>query len=218
MGEVVLFLDANVLAAPVTRTLVTAGAVADDLAIRWSAAAEAEADAHIPPRAWRVADVRREKLGLALSPSAASTTGLKTRSVKDRQIIADAIETEADFLITVDVDDFSLDDLRAHQMSAVNPDYFMANRFTEHAYREAVQVLVEASQNPRRTAEQIHTALGKRHPHLLQRFADAFAAPPVDPDPDQPKLLFRGVICIQCEADLTTDEQLGLGLCAEHLG
>ena len=41
-----------------------------------------------------------------------------------------------------------LEDLRAHGLSAVNPDYFMALRFSEHAYREGVRTLAEVAKNP----------------------------------------------------------------------
>ena len=47
-----------------------------------------------------------------------------------------AIRAGAQYLITTDVDDFAFDDLAAHGMSAVNPDYFMASRFTAQAYME----------------------------------------------------------------------------------
>lgn len=43
-----IFLDANTLASPVTRTLIIAGAKADGLRWTWSAFVEAEADGHAP--------------------------------------------------------------------------------------------------------------------------------------------------------------------------
>lgn len=74
--------------------------------------------------------MRKEILGTELSPTARSTEGLLTSTAQDRQVVADAIRAGAQFLITADVDDFAFDDLAAHGMSAVNPDYFMASRFT----------------------------------------------------------------------------------------
>lgn len=47
----VVFLDANILAKPVTRTLLMVGGVPSGFAAVWSLAAEREAIAHMRPRA-----------------------------------------------------------------------------------------------------------------------------------------------------------------------
>lgn len=213
-----LFLDANALASPVTRTLLIAGARADALRWTWSRHVEVEADRHARGQASRTSVVRTEILGTELSPTAPSTDGLLTGSFEDRQVMADAIHAGARYLITTDVDDFAFDDLAAHGMSAVNPDYFMASRFTEHAYIEGVDLLAALQQNPARTAAEIHRMLGRRHPRLVTQFAGAYDTTPVPPDPDQPSTISRGAACIRCEARL--DDAVGLqhGLCPEHLG
>lgn len=59
-------------------------------------------------------------------------------------MVADPIRAGAQYLITTDVDDFAFDDLAADGMSAVSPDYFMALRFIEQAYREGVDLLAAA--------------------------------------------------------------------------
>lgn len=118
-----LFLDANALASPVTRTLLIAGARAVGLRWTWSKHVEAEADRHARGRASRTSLVRQQILGTELSPTARSTEGLTTPTLEDRQVMADAIAAGARYLITTDVDDFAFDDLAAHRMSAVNPDY-----------------------------------------------------------------------------------------------
>ncbi|HTN99433.1 MAG TPA: hypothetical protein VL068_02060 [Microthrixaceae bacterium] len=46
MSDTIVFLDANVLASPVTRTLILAGGRADGLLLTWSKHVEAEADRH----------------------------------------------------------------------------------------------------------------------------------------------------------------------------
>lgn len=213
-----LFLDANALASPVTRTLLIAGARADGLRWTWSRHVEVEADRHARGQASRTSVVRREILGTELSPTAQGTEDLVTGTAEDRQVMADAIRAGARYLITTDVDDFAFDDLAAHGMSAVNPDYFMASRFTEQAYREGVDLLAAVQKNPSRAAAEVHRMLGRRHPHLVTQFAGAYDATPVQADPDQPSTIFRGVACIRCEARL--DDALGLqhGLCPEHLG
>ncbi len=148
MRDTLIFLDANVLASPVTRTLVIAGGRADGLRLTWSAHVEAEADRHARGASSRTSVVRRDILGMELSKSAPTTKGLRTPTPEDRQVIADAIHARARYVVTTDVDDFALEDLRANGMSAVNPDYFMALRFSEHAYREGVSTLAEVAKNP----------------------------------------------------------------------
>ncbi|WP_194165031.1 hypothetical protein [Pseudactinotalea sp. HY160] len=211
-----LFLDANVLASPVTRTLLIAGARADGLRWTWSRHVEVEADRHARGEASRTSIVRKKILGTELSPTATSTEGLVTGTTQDRQVVADAIRAGARYLITADVDDFAFDDLAAHGMSAVNPDYFMASRFTEWAYSEGVDLLAAVQKKPPRTAAEIHRMLGRRHPHLVARFAGAYDTRPVQADLDQPSTIVRGIACIRCDARL--DDAVGLqrGLCPQH--
>lgn len=213
----ILFLDANTLASPVTRTLLIAGARADGIEVIWSKHVEAEADRHARATASRVSSVRSTILGMELSPSATSTEGLTTVSEADRQVIADAITTGARYLITTDVDDFAFQDLARHEMSAVNPDYFMALRFSANGYRSGVRVLAEIAKNPPRTLADVHRMLGRRHPHLTERFTNIYNTTPAPADTDQPAVLFRGVACVRCESHLGDDESLRLGLCARHL-
>lgn len=213
-----LFLDANALASPVTRTLLIAGARADGLRWTWSRHVEVEADRHARGQASRTSIVRKKILGAELSPTAQGTEGLATGTAADRQVVADAIRAGARYLITTDVDDFAFDDLAAHGMSAVSPDYFMASRFTERAYREGVDLLAAVQKNPSRTVAEIHRMLGRRHPRLVTQFAGAYDTTPVQADPDQPSTIFRGIACIRCEAHLDDAVDLQHGLCPKHLG
>lgn len=211
-----LFLDANALASPVTRTLLIAGARSDGLRWTWSRHVEVEADRHARGQASRTSVVRKEVLGTELSPTAQGTPGLVTGALEDRQVMADAIRAGAKYLITTDVDDFAFDDLAAHEMSAVNPDFFMASRFSEQAYMEGVELLASVQKKPARTAAEIHRMLGRRHPRLVTQFAGAYDTTPVSPDPDQPGTIFRGVACVRCEARLDDAAGLRLGLCPGH--
>lgn len=213
----VLFLDANTLASPVTRTLVIAGARADGLLVVWSARVEAEADRHTRRAASLVSTVRTDILGMELSPSARGIKGLVTSSVEDRRVVADAIRADARYLITADVDDFAFEDLAAHEMSAVNPDYFMALCYSERAYREGVGLLAGVARSPPRTETDVHRMLGRRHPHLAARFAHVYDTTPSVPDPDQPSVLFRGVSCIRCANRLEDEDGPRIGLCRQHL-
>lgn len=210
-----LFLDANTLASPLTRTLVLTGASTDGLGWTWSQHVETEADGHARG-AMPTSVVRKKHLRVNLSPTARSTRGLVTKTMKDRKVIADAIAVGARYLITTDVDDFAFADLAKHEMSAVNADYFMALRFSERAYRAALALIAETQRNPPRIEAEVHRVLGRRHPRLAARFADAYDTTPVDADADQPKVIFRGVACIRCGNHLGGEESLRVGLCAEH--
>lgn len=216
--DTVVFLDANVLASPVTRTLVIAGGRVDGLLLTWSAHVEAEADRHARGASSRTSSVRQEILGMQLSKSARSTAGLLTATPTDRQVIADAIAAGAQFLVTTDVDDFAIEDLEAHDMGAVNPDYFMALRYSEHAYREAVSTLAAVAKNPSRTEGEVHAMLGRRHPLVTARFTSVYETRPVPADRDQPSVTFRGAICVRCGDRLDSLETRHTGLCAKHRG
>ncbi|MCC7076381.1 MAG: hypothetical protein IT198_04575 [Acidimicrobiia bacterium] len=217
MSDTVVFLDANVLASPVTRTLLIAGGRFDGLLLTWSASVEAEADRHARGTASRTSVVRREILGMRLSKAAPSTRGLLTSAPEDRQVIADAISAGARYLVTTDVDDFAAEDLDAHAMSAVNPDYFMALRFSARAYGVGVRMLADVAKNPPRTEAEVHMMLGRRHPNVTSRFADSYESTPVPPDPDQPNVRFRGAICVRCEEALSGVRSRRIGLCSDHL-
>lgn len=212
----VLFLDANILASPVTRTLVIAGARVDGLRTVWSPHVEAEADRHTRGSSTPVTTLRTDILGMELSPSSNCTNGLVTSSGEDRQVMADAIRARARYLITTDVDDFAFEDLAGYEMSAVNPDYFMALRFSEFAYRGGVGLLADVAKNPPRTPADVHRMLGRRHPHATTRFADLYDSTPLSADSDQPGMLFRGVACVRCEALLDDGDGRRLGLCMWH--
>ena len=159
----VLFLDANILASPVTRTLVIAGARVDGLRAVWSPHVEAEADRHTRGSSTPVTTLRSDILGMELCPSSNCTNGLVTSSGEDRQVMADAIRARARYLITTDVDDFAFEDLAGYEMSAVNHDYFMALRFSEFAYRGGVGLLADVAKNAT---------------HPRGRASDAGASPP----------------------------------------
>ena len=97
MRDTLVFLDANGLASPVTRTLVIAGCRADGFLLTWSAHVEAEADRHARGASSRTSVVRRDILGMELSKSAPTTTGLRTPTPEDRQVIADAAHAGAQY-------------------------------------------------------------------------------------------------------------------------
>lgn len=84
------FLDAAVLASPVTRTLLIAGSDPAGLAITWSRCAEDQANRHLPPRATSLTTVRERILSRELGPTGTRPERFAQTQVSDRQILADA--------------------------------------------------------------------------------------------------------------------------------
>jgi hypothetical protein len=215
VNEVVLFLDANVLAQPVTRTLLIAGSRVEGFVVAWSAHAEAEAERHLPSEALSIAGLR-ELLDLERARTSAPIDNLLTPSPGDRQILADAVEAEASFIITTDVDDYANEDLVNFDLSAVNPDYFMGIRFGIDAYRAGAEQLARGTRRPSRTPADVHQMLGRRHPRLTSRFSDLYDTTPLPADTDQPTALFRGLICVLCGEPLGVDDTRLAGIHASH--
>lgn len=207
-----VFLDANVLAAPVTRTLLLVGIEAIDVVATWSQQAEAEANRHLRSRAMSVTDLRTTILESELSPTGERSTRFTGIKRADRQILADTIAAEAAFLITTDVDDFAEADLVSEKVAAVNPDLFMVSRFTEAAYRRALTQLVASLTHPPKTLAQMHAMIGRKHPRLFERFAYHFPGTATETMSEQePSDLYRGARCIICGRTVTVSERLTLG-------
>lgn len=163
-----IFLDANVLAAPVTRTLLLVGIEAIDIVATWSQHAETEANRHMRPRAMSVTAFRTTIWENDLSPRGQRPSRFKATKDGDRQILADAAAAQVAFLITTDVDDFGESDLVTEKIAAVNPDLFMATRFTETAYHRALTQLVTSLTHPPNTVAQMHALIGRKHPRLVE--------------------------------------------------
>ena len=194
----VVFLDANILAKPLTRSLLMLGAVRSGYVVAWSATAEEEAARHMGPRMTPPSDVRHT-YGGELAPTGEVAGRFIATEAPDRQILADAEAAGARFLITEDVDDFSQDDLRALGISAVNPDLFLSVRLTREAYAFALGVLAKTRSNPRRSPDQIHAGIAQRHTRLFEAHADLFDDAPEESVHREPDVLFRGARCLLSE-------------------
>lgn len=162
--HLVVFLDGNVLAKPVTRTLVLRCAASGYTAV-WSAQAEIEGDRHLNDRQLPVSTLRAS-VGMALSATGGRPERFTNTSARDRQILADAEAARATFLITEDVDDFAATDLRSARVSAVNPDLFLSERSDRAVYLRALEVMVGGMRNPSRTTAELHAAIARQHPKL----------------------------------------------------
>lgn len=210
-----IFLDANVLAKPLTRTLVlrcqTSGYTA-----AWSQAAEDEANRHLRPGQTHLDQVR----GLAdllLSATGEVSGRFLGTPAGDRQILADSHMLGATFLVTEDVDDFVVEDLAAAGMSAANPDLFLAERTTVQAYQTALHDITDGMSNPARTPEQLHASIARQHPRLFTRHASLYDVTPQASEHRRPAVVFRGTTCLRCLA--TPSDPVGQeGLCSACTG
>lgn len=210
----VVFLDANVLAKPVTRTLLMVGGVPSGFTATWSLAAEQEATRHMRSRAISPSAVRK-RFDLQLSPSGERAERFTHTKGADRQILADAASTDAHFLITEDVDDYGLEDLASVGISAVNPDLFLAERLTRDAYATVIGLFVERQVNPPTTAVQFHAAIARQHPRLFAAHADLHDVEPEQSVHPEPAVIFSGTRCLRCEQIVSTSDAILTGICPQ---
>ena len=187
-----VFLDANVLARPVTRTLLLIGADESGLAVTWSAYVEAEADRHLRGSALPVSDLRK-RLDRVLGPTGAGPDASKRRpTVRCSPMPMPRARVPGN----EDVDDFAEVDLAALRLSAVHPDLFMALRFPRHAYLRALDLLVGNMKNPPRAAAEMHGLIARQHPRLFSAHSDAHeGVRPADPVQAEPSVTVRGTLC-----------------------
>ncbi len=193
-----VLLDANIIAKPVTRTLLVVGGMPSGFRAFWSPAAEREAQIHMRSRALPPSRVR-ERFDIRLGPTGSGAEGFSGTKGADRQILADAAAAGARFLVTEDVDDYGLDDLGGVGISAVNPDLFLAARLTRDAYSTVIDLFVERQLNPPTTAAQFHAAIAKNHPRLFAAHADLYDIEPERGIHGEPEVVFRGTRCLRCE-------------------
>lgn len=209
----IVFLDANVLAKPVTRTLILRCA-ASGYTVVWSVTAENEADRHRSERQLSVSDLRTT-VGIGLSKLGRAPERFTGTSADDQQILADAEAAGTVFLVTEDVDDFAADDLRAAGVTAVNPDLFLAERVDEDVYRRALEVMVSGMRDPSRTPAELHSAIARQHPRLFRRHHDLFDVAPRSTGHREPAVLYRGLTCLRCLTRHSHESDLVDGLGTE---
>ena len=209
-----VFLDANILAKPVTRTLLMLGASRSGFRVVWSAMAEEEALRHMRPRMTSPAVVR-ETYGGTLTPTGEVGDRFSATSPADRQILADTAQSGASFLVTEDVDDFAETDLIGVGVSAVNPDLFLSIRLTRDAYAFVIETLEKTRSNPRRTAAELHAGIAQQHPRLFSAHADLYDVEPATSAHAVPTVIFRGTRCLSCETTVAQPGELIDGLCAD---
>ena len=192
-----VFLDANVLAKPLTRTLLVLAGGASGYGTTWSEYVEVEANRNLRPRQRSVTEVR-ELAGQELSEAGEISGRFTATAMEDRQVLADAAKAGALFIVTEDVDDFDVTDLKAYGIAAVNPDLFLAACSSEAGYLDALEFIAALSRNPRLTPEELHVRLGRAHPHTVQAHRLAFSGIPMRATHRPPAVLYRGDRCLKC--------------------
>lgn len=208
------FLDANILAKPLTRTLLIIAGPLCGFTPVWSARALAEADRHLGPGMTPVADLVT-RFGWAIGPSGSVDGRFTATDAPDRQILADSEASRAGYLVTEDVDDFDEGDLLSIDISAANPDLFLASRLTIDAYREVLTTIARGRSRPPNTPEQIHATLGRNHPLLSSRFAADYPTTVATRLQAEPAVVFRGIRCLRCGQNSARPENLSRGIGSE---
>ena len=226
-----VFLDANVLAAPTTRSLILRATEHREtgFAVCWTLRAEAEADEALIRRAAE----RGKRLGRMIPPVLVSTlrqrldwggqvivpeapeleASLTDTDAGDRHILAAASAARAGAVITVDVDDFGQKDLARLGLSAANPDLFLSWVMTPAAYKMALESIAAGRTLPPNTPETIHATLAKGHPRLVEAMQQVYpGVEPVLSAATPPAELFRGNCCLVCGKTLTDPESLAIGV------
>jgi len=213
------FVDADVLASPMTRTVLMLSSFAKGsrFTLRWSLSAEVEADSALRPGQTPVSELRGRFLWgeRVLVPDATQTAeaALSDTSQTDRHILAAAKAADIRVLITRNVHDFGRDDLADLQVDAVHPDLFLSHMVDQAGYREALEAMSEGRDRPPNTPEDLHVALGAGHPLLFQAMRGAYpGAEALPPTSDPPAESFRGNHCLICGKMLSDPESLSLGV------
>jgi len=214
-----VFLDADVLASPLTRTILLVSSRCGDGPVFvpvWSQAVESEADKHARPGQAKVVDIRATRWGdSVIIPDATPgvISQLADTDVKDRHVLAAAQAAGLHLIVTRNVRHFGRQDLARLEMSVAHPDAFLAAILTKDAYRAALELIAETRRREPKTPEGIHAALGREHPRLAAAMRDVF--PGVEPLPGQnepPAEVFRGVRCMACGKRLSSPESLSQGV------
>jgi hypothetical protein len=208
-----VFVDANVLAKPVTRTLLIR-CEPSGWSCTWSVQAETEANRHLRPRAQSLTTLRARHLeNRALAPTGAHPERFTSTAESDRQILADAVESGAAFIVTDDVDDYGEVDLITAGISAVHYDLFLAEKTESMTYSKALSAMVRSMRNPRRTAAELHGVLAKVHPRLFTRFGDLYKVDPITSGRNESRFIFRGTRCLRCAQMQPNSAYLTDGIC-----
>jgi predicted nucleic acid-binding protein len=174
-----VFVDADVLAAPLTRTVLILAGTHPEAAFvpRWSLAVEAEANRHLRPGQTLIDQVReRFDWGSdVIVPTVTSAVArFATTSPKDRHVLATAARAGIAVIVSRNVSDFGQVDLEATQTAVVHPNSFLAKAVTPDIYLDVLTDLASARTREPNTAGSLHAALVAEHPCLHRATQSVF--------------------------------------------
>ncbi|MCL2471437.1 MAG: hypothetical protein FWF25_06825 [Propionibacteriaceae bacterium] len=208
-------MDANVLAAGITRSLMLLAAPLSNFRVVWSPYAEIEAARHQPPGARPISEVR-ELHNLQTVPDADSPMTLVDTDVKDRPILGAAAAAGARFVVTENVKDFGTSDLERLHLSAVHPDLFLSTRLSLSVYQAVLDALAINRKRDPFTPAAIHAMeVARKLPRLFAQHRDSLGVDAKTPVARPAKLQVRGSRCVRCDTIMTGWGDRGLGFCPD---
>ncbi|MEU4386365.1 PIN domain-containing protein [Promicromonospora sp. NPDC023805] len=208
-----VFVDANVLASPVPRTILYLSQPLSDFQLVFSPWVEREAERHQKAGHIPVSTLR-QRFDWEFVPDADDFDGLVDTDPKDQPVLASAVEAKARYLVTANVRDFGEKDLAEHRMVAVHPGLFLAHHVSAQSYREVLEAVGEKRGREPRDPLSIHQQEISVHlPALFDAYRDLFGHATPDTSHGPPMLSFRGTRCVECYRVLREDLQRDPGLC-----
>lgn len=214
-SRVRVFVDADVLASPVPRTILYLAQPLSDYELVYSQFAETEAERHQKAAHIPVATLR-ERWDWQIVPDAESEdiAALSDTDDKDKPVLAAAVAARATLVVTGNVRHFGAGDLSAHGLRAVHPGLFLSHHITAETYREVLEAVAENRTREPREPLAIHEQEIAVHlPALFVAHRDLFGPPSPDATHRPPAIPFRGVRCIRCTRHLEDEQASAIGLC-----
>jgi hypothetical protein len=188
---VIVFLDANILAKPLTRNLLMAGGPPSGFRSVWSLYAEQEALRHMRPNAAAPADVRR-RFGGVLGPTGAVSGSFPARlnltgscSLTPQRLARGSWSPRMSTTSPKRISRLSGSPLST-------PTFFLASWLTRDAYAMVIDLFVRRQVAPPTTSAQFHSAIASQHPLLFAANADIHSVSPGARHHPAPAVTFRG--------------------------
>jgi hypothetical protein len=205
------FVDADVLASPVPRTLLYLAQPLSDYELVYSPHVEAEATRHQKAGHIPVAELR-VRYDWKLVADAPPDPAMVDTDPKDRPVLAAAVAAGAVFVVTRNVRHFGATDLARLGISAVHPGLFLAHHTTSAVYREVLEAVAANRHREPRDPRAIHnTEVASQLPALFDAHRDLFGPATPTTVHAPPSVVFKGPRCVRCGMRAATS---ATGLCA----